>query len=129
MRMFGLVMLGCLLTLGVPQRAAANDGNGLLNDCAAAERVADGGQQSVDAIDAIRCVTYVEGIGDMNSAYRVLLNERHEQPFFCQPDAGLQNQQAARIVVKYLRAHPERLHEPAVLLVTLALSEAFPCRK
>jgi hypothetical protein len=34
--------------------------------------------------------------------------------------------QVARIVVKWLREHPERLHEPRMILMRDALSEAFP---
>jgi hypothetical protein len=34
--------------------------------------------------------------------------------------------QVARILVKWLREHPERLHEPRMILMRDALSEAFP---
>jgi hypothetical protein len=36
--------------------------------------------------------------------------------------------QLARILVKWLRDHPERLHEQDFLLTFNALHEAFPCQ-
>jgi hypothetical protein len=36
--------------------------------------------------------------------------------------------QLARILVKWLRDHPERLHEPDYLLTFNAFHEAFPCQ-
>ena len=41
---------------------------------------------------------------------------------------GATHEQEARVVYKYLDNHPEKLHEPAGKLVSLALSEAFPCK-
>ena len=35
--------------------------------------------------------------------------------------------QIARVLVKWLREHPERLHEPKSILTMAALSEVFPC--
>jgi Rap1a immunity proteins len=48
--------------------------------------------------------------------------------FFCEPDDTITNGQALRVVVKFLRAHPELLHLPEVVLVVRAFSEAFPCK-
>lgn len=35
--------------------------------------------------------------------------------------------QYARVVVRWLREHPEKLHEPKSMLVMEALEDAFPC--
>ena len=46
---------------------------------------------------------------------------------FCMPyevTAG----QIAKIVVKYLEAHPETLHKQPMILVHAALDDAFPCK-
>jgi hypothetical protein len=56
---------------------------------------------------------------------RVLLNKK---ALFCTPESGITNDQAARVVVKYLREHPERLHEKESLLAMAAFAEAFPCK-
>jgi hypothetical protein len=45
---------------------------------------------------------------------------------FCVPEtAGVQ--QAAKVVVKFFDAHPERLHENYHILMTDALREVWPC--
>ena len=49
-----------------------------------------------------------------------------ESTSFCSPE-GATSDQMGRVVVKYLRDHPEKLHEHAVLLVAIALIEAWPC--
>ena len=40
--------------------------------------------------------------------------------------AGVTVNQTCHVVGRYLDAHPERWHEPAVILVVDALNEAFP---
>lgn len=37
--------------------------------------------------------------------------------------------QLARVLVKWLREHPERLHEPKSILTIDAFKDAFPCEK
>lgn len=44
----------------------------------------------------------------------------------CIPDTA-SNQQLQDVVVRYLEQHPETRHQPARLLASLALGEAFPC--
>ena len=44
----------------------------------------------------------------------------------CIPE-GAKSLQWAKVVVKWLNDHPEKLHDPAVIAVYLAMKEAFPC--
>jgi RNA polymerase primary sigma factor len=44
------------------------------------------------------------------------------------PPSNSSTAQAVRIVVKYLRDNPERLHMPASVLVTDAIRSSFPCK-
>ncbi len=46
-----------------------------------------------------------------------------------EPPADVDFGQVLDIVIKYLTDNPERLHEVAALLVTQALTEAFPKKK
>ena len=46
----------------------------------------------------------------------------------CIPDS-IKAIQGARIVVKYLNDHPEKLHVPDTRLVLMAMVDAFPCGK
>lgn len=45
----------------------------------------------------------------------------------CIPDT-VTGYQAAKVVVQYLDAHPEKLHLDLSLLMFSALTEAFPCK-
>jgi hypothetical protein len=42
---------------------------------------------------------------------------------------GVSTGQGARVVIKYLRDHPEQLHEDGPILTFNALIAAFPCTK
>ena len=75
----------------------------------------------------LSCLLYIIGVADMISG---LSNMEPVIPNYaptCFPD-GTTTGQLHRIVVKYLKAHPEETHTPAVVLVMVALREAFPCQ-
>ena len=48
---------------------------------------------------------------------------------FCQPKKGISLDQARRIFLKYIAAHPEDLHWTAQTILTVALTEVFPCKR
>jgi hypothetical protein len=66
--------------------------------------------------DAARYQWFVMGVHDALSG-----------EIFCAPEQVTLAQVAA-VVAKYLNAHPEEWNEPAFVLVTRALKQAFPCR-
>ncbi len=37
--------------------------------------------------------------------------------------------QAVRVMVRYMEARPQKMHEPFVVLALEALQDAWPCRK
>jgi len=121
-----------LMMIGLPGIVWA-DGNELLSNCSAAERVADGEHVSDKiAYDATACMAYLSGVRDLNSLYRAAaIEDKTVLPdlVFCSPDDGVKTGQLARIVVKYLKGHPETLHRSEILLTMLALKDAFPCRR
>lgn len=45
----------------------------------------------------------------------------------CHPK-GVTSAQAVRVVVNYLQAHPQDLHQPFRILAMTALSQAWPCK-
>jgi Rap1a immunity proteins len=61
------------------------------------------------------CMGYIVVIGQVS-------------PAVC-PPRGSAHGQAQRVAVHFLNDHPERLHEPAFVLVKEALTQAFPCKK
>jgi hypothetical protein len=42
---------------------------------------------------------------------------------------GLTNNQAVAVVIKYIEARPERMHEPFGLLAMEAMKAAWPCKR
>jgi hypothetical protein len=105
------------------------DGNAIMEDCNAAVSFADSGAlHDSDDINFGRagyCLGLVQGITQLNKYYELMLKGKS---LFCTPSGGIKNGQAARIVVKYLRDHPEKLHEHESFLVIEAFREAYPCK-
>jgi hypothetical protein len=66
----------------------------------------------------VRTVDYVDGIAD------AAVGLGHA----CYP-TGVDQAQIREVVMKYLRDHPDRLNDPAPLLVLNGLIEAFPCKR
>jgi Rap1a immunity proteins len=113
---FGFLLLSLV---AVSSRAQSNtsDGNYLLGSC----------QISVRNMD---------GIGDHSAgeAWRdgfcsgIVLGILYASPLVCQ-DPNVTLGQGIRVVDKYLRDHPEKLHLTGLQLAREALSQAFPCKR
>jgi hypothetical protein len=87
-------------------------------------------QAAGKAFLAGRCAGLVQGIADTlalvkeaNSASDKLM------PLCVDRPKGANTDQAIKLVVKYGDAHPEQIHAPFTVVATLALIEAWPCRK
>ena len=89
--------------------AGFKSGNDLANDCKK-----DDGKFS----DGV-CYGYVMGVTDL-----LIWVNPNVKP--CAP-SEVTGGQVVAIVRKYLKEHPEKLHEDADFLVMWALQEAFPC--
>jgi hypothetical protein len=90
-------------------------GNKLREQCAAAIR-------HEMSIDAGLCIGFINGYQQV----AVMLPPSANVKLACWPD-GATPDQIAKIVVKYLDAHPEKLHLPATQLIYDATYEVFPC--
>ena len=69
------------------------------------------------------CVGVVEGM-----IYEMSVWQETSPSFVCLPK-GITIEQAVRVVVAYIEARPERMHERFKLLANLALVTAWPCSK
>jgi len=72
------------------------------------------------------CVGFV---GGFSVGWRLAANHLKAplpQRYFCVP-FEVSPDQEVRVLMKYIREHPERLHESAFLLMGAAFLEAFPC--
>jgi hypothetical protein len=59
-----------------------------------------------------------------------LIDNLHLEPRgFCAPEQPVQRKELVKIVRNYIAEHPETSNERTVVLVWLALSQAFPCNK
>jgi hypothetical protein len=112
-QIFALIFFGSLMLVH-PAQAQAN-GNALREDCEAAARKEMG-------IAAGMCVGFINGYQQL----AVMMPPSAKIKLACWPD-GATPTQIAKIVVKYLDQHPEKLHLPAAQLVYDATQEAFPC--
>jgi hypothetical protein len=101
------------------------DGSELLRSCNAAVRLSDGEQLTPDDITrAVWCTGYIGGFLDGLA----LMGWKGATTKVCLPKNGIENDQAARVLVKYLKAHPEFLHESGRASLIVALGEAFACK-
>jgi hypothetical protein len=119
-----LVVVGLL---SMPGWCIADDGKKLLADCEAGINIADENVKSPDTSKSYgggRCLGFLQGVIEMHEFYRV--DRPKGDSLFCPPDDATYVQYA-RIVVKYLRDHPEELHKDDFVLAVKALVVAFPC--
>jgi Rap1a immunity proteins len=98
-------------------------GKRLLELCRAAE-----GEDRVDSAaqaDARTCLAFIDGFiwGHAWASWR-----EAKDMWFCLPQE-FRAAQGAKDVVRYLSAHPDRLDEDSHLLVFLALTAAYPCKR
>jgi hypothetical protein len=131
-----------------------SDGNGLLDSCNVVIQNADNRAAIIalnprDFTDAMKkfawCVGYLQAIQDVTAQRKIELGiavmmgvaknptEKDKQGVFqslrgaCLPERS-SVLQLARVVVKWLQNHPEKLHEHPGVLVYAALHDAFPCQ-
>jgi hypothetical protein len=121
------VLLSALTMFG---STATMDGNKLLDQCELEESAHSGQLSPHDQWEAAHCLGYVAGAFDAiimrDAAYPVFCPGKVRKAI-CIPKDGPSTGQVIRIVLKFLKDHPERLHERADLLIDDALRQAFPC--
>ncbi len=69
------------------------------------------------------CAGYVTGIVD---SHETLTDWGSVGKEFCLPE-GVDTEQLARVALKHLESHPEKLHLTAHSLIINAFIQAFPC--
>jgi|CZKR01.1.fsa_nt_gi hypothetical protein len=122
-----LVLSCCLAfaftTICSPQDSSSGymDGNDLLEKCDSAS----------SSVDRTECLGYVAGV--MDAAVTMLNSLRAASStkvpaMYCLPTGGIQLGQASRVILKWLKDHPEKQHLRGDLLIMMAMSDAFPCK-
>ena len=107
-----------LLALTVPASAqdtsVQRSANEMLSGCKGL--IGDKTPPLREALRQGRCAGYVAGLVYARSV------------FLCVPE-GATPEQGVRVVIKYIEARPERMHEPFGKLALEALEEAWPCKR
>jgi hypothetical protein len=122
-----LLTLSLLLCASVGfGEAEQGSGSELLSRCKAAVRLMDN-KSYQDTCDADYCTGFVVSASAGYLYIRALgdrFNGRAQRK--CIPD-GVTTGQEVRVFVKWLEAHPEKLHDEAFFLFLDAMKDAFPC--
>jgi Ssp1 endopeptidase immunity protein Rap1a len=156
MRALALFLFACVLTPTVHARDLPRDGNALLEYCSVIVEASDNPSSYLQSLSGDRftekmeqfhwCAGYLQGTQDVYELTLVHLAtfsmagltfdgpEKLRQYAAkslrgpCFPD-NAPILQLARVLVKWLREHPERLHEYKNILTTDAFNDAFPCKE
>lgn len=113
-----------LLALAALSQPALADGNKLLEECSQILKFAETGYLDEGNVGGSFCMGMVNGMMALNTIYRSQLGNK---ALFCPPNISVSNADGAKIVVNYLKAHPEQLGEDAGSLMFFAFNDAYPC--
>jgi Rap1a immunity proteins len=116
-----VVVAALLLVLAAnasPALAQGKTGFDLLREC-------EGRVTEVRAVGEILCAAYVQGVVDAYGFVSGWLRPEHHH--ICLPAGGIENEQATRVITRWLQSHAADLYLPARLHVIVALRQAFPC--
>ncbi len=119
------VIFSLILFCICPTAAQAQDGNELLMQCQSLLKILDDDLAVPVNTGAMYCAGMMMGVRTtLQFAAQGMIWKGYKE-VFCVPQIG--NDQAARIVVKYLKDNPAKLHEPNALLAIGAFIDAYPC--
>lgn len=121
-----VMAVGALLFSSAPSVGAA-DGNTLLRNCGMAIDHFDGvPSTAIPGVEragyVLSCLSLLSGFRD-GYAFGVPAGQRG---LICIP-TPVPTSQLARVMVRYLRDNPTRLHDRDTALVLFALADSFPC--
>jgi hypothetical protein len=129
--MLALVVICIFVTSGLgadEPRPIEESGNAFLRECSAVEKERD--FTTVDRAYGLVCSSYVTGFveGAVFTVDFVRSNgDQKAQAPYC-GGGGVEAGQVVKIVLKYVREHPDTAHLRTSVLVGRALQNAFPCR-
>jgi hypothetical protein len=114
-----LILILLLTFMVVPTNAdAITTGGALLTYCENGER-----ERDPSYIELGFCRGYISG-----ASWTMFYTDTQNNLCLPKNNAKVTNNQLKRIVVKYLKENPQRLHEEFMPLILSALEEAFSCK-
>jgi hypothetical protein len=128
------ILLSALLLLpaSVFAEEPKEDGNNLLDNCTQMVNYADNSSAQTNDVKFGWCSGWLDGVIATLDQWHVATSQDFDSYSktgivgICFPQ-GVTKGQTARVIVKYLRDHPNRLQESQMLLTIDALRDAFPC--
>ena len=102
-------------------------GDAFLRQCSVVEK--DHDLTSADKSNQMVCAAYVSGFVEGASAAITFSRSKGESPssLYC-TDSNMEAGRLVRVVLKYIRSHPETAQLRTFVLVTRAFQAAYPCR-
>ena len=93
----------------------------------------DGGRDSQHVPNDVwqneaRCLGWVEGFAEGFTVHDELLGVPRADRLVC-ISGKVTNAQMIGVIKKYIRANPDKAHRSTRLVASLALAQAFPCRR
>ena len=89
--------------------------------------------KGITNIQRSSCLSYIRGLDDMNSLFNQLkIYSKKEKiyysfPKICYPK-GVTFGRLKKILIKWLKRHPEKLNEELSFLYIIMMRETFPCK-
>ena len=107
-----------------------SSGNDFLASCSVIEKPSEQ-LTDVDFLKLGTCWGFMQGLEEGIGLSFAAVNKREGSMAdlgVCFPSEGtVTTEQSTRIVLKYIREHPEKAHERTATLVVVAMKTAFPC--
>jgi len=117
------VILPMLMSLAFGQAERARDGNELLRKCGPLEQLAALKPTDPYLLEALVCFGYLQGVRDAEELHQSV----NRSNLVCIPPAAT-NGELVLVLLKGLKAQPERLHLRDITLIHSIFVDAFPCR-
>jgi hypothetical protein len=141
--LFVLVTAAATMNLSFPLHAADSytTGSDVFRDCSLALEMAQEGYvtdalskrkslpTNTQQIAAAQCFNYVVGFKDALYVTNIFQEKNGQSRLVCLPKNNINNEQALRIVLKYLIDNPSLLGSPQSGVVFNAFYYAYPCDK
>lgn len=127
MKTAGMAAAAALVGMLASGVAMASDGNDLLKSCKALLAATAKNPEPMNVGDFAQgaCLGIIEGV---RTTMVVLNGNLSPELRTCFPPKGIINEQAIRIVVKYLEDNPAKLNEDRAVLTATAYNQAYPCK-
>ena len=124
--LLALFSLLCLPSFAEIDETFETSGNSFVRQCSAIDKET---QTAAEAVNAAQCIAYVMGLDfglRYERSYAEAVTGRKLREKYCIP-GDVENGQLVRVVLKYIRSHPEDAQKPAPVLIIEALQKAYPC--